>query len=233
MVGVIKLSNCLFGGIAPSSSHHVVSLPFRKVQFGMPIHNTKAYAVYFNKDVISFISGLFRWRCPAAISRFVIAIIVNAIDGMLRRRPRSHVGVEVFKTFEPSLADVDAASPVYRKFLVLWIVAFIMQSRPSRVLGRFAHAVRQSVLVVGRVLCGGLLLKTTATRRVSALEIGCSHACGLAAIALAPPKSVPASWWRRGSANDFEPSVSVARQVQLWHMFFLLPTSKNHNTVWG
>src|SRR5262249_47475632 len=65
----------------------------------------------------STIGVLHRSGRPAAIARFVIAVVIDAIDGQARRWI-AHIGVEVFEA-TPSLADGDAAASV---IVVAWIV---------------------------------------------------------------------------------------------------------------
>lgn len=89
----------------------------------------------------SLIDSLFSWSCPAAIARLVIAVRVNAIDRVVFRRSRPHVGVEVLEAVEPSLADRNAASPVASVVFATETAASVFDTGPRKVLARFRHAV--------------------------------------------------------------------------------------------
>src|SRR5690606_10035571 len=49
---------------------------------------------------------------PTAVSWLVIPVVIYAIDGVLRRRPRAHVGKKCFEAIPPPVTDANAAPTV-------------------------------------------------------------------------------------------------------------------------
>jgi hypothetical protein len=60
----------------------------------------------------SAVSGLFGARCPAAVVRLVATVIVDAVYGVLQRRPFAHVAEKGFEAI-PSFTDGDALRAVF------------------------------------------------------------------------------------------------------------------------
>src|ERR1700743_3710434 len=75
-------------------------------------------------------------RRPATVRRLVIAIIVDAVNRMLIRRPRSHIAIESLEACSPAFADADSAPSVMSKHAALWICAALDHFRPNSVLGQ-------------------------------------------------------------------------------------------------
>src|SRR4051812_20755019 len=65
------------------------------------------------KDGVSLVVCLFAECRPTTVARFVVPIVVDAIDGVLGRRALPHVGQKVLKDL-PALADGDPAPAVVR-----------------------------------------------------------------------------------------------------------------------
>lgn len=70
---------------------------------------------------------------PAAISRFVWAIVINAVDGVAGRWLRPHVGQERLEV-APALTDSDASATVVRPATVVWVAAPRLHRAPTIVL---------------------------------------------------------------------------------------------------
>jgi hypothetical protein len=56
-------------------------------------------------------------RSPSAVSGFIVAVIVNAVKRMLRRRFNPHVFKEVFEGLQPAGTDCDPSPDVCFAFL--------------------------------------------------------------------------------------------------------------------
>jgi hypothetical protein len=112
-----------------------------------PLCQGQPLAAELNESARPPVVVLFLLRCPAAVARFVIAVIVDAVKGVLRGRARTHVGQEVFKG-RPPLTDFDTpASVVVEEFTgrffappsdVLPATVLWGPSRPGRVPVPFA-----------------------------------------------------------------------------------------------
>ncbi len=82
---------------------------------------------------------------PAAVCLVVWAVVVDAIEGMLIRWARSHVGEERFEGAFPTLANCDAASTVETIRDVARSTAPALHAAPRLVLARVFHAVARMV----------------------------------------------------------------------------------------
>ena len=85
-----------------------------------PFFERFGYIVVSNSARSAGISRLFLARCPTAITRFVIAVIVNAVNGQSWRR-LSHILKEVLKAVKPSIANLNAAPAVMRIPFGFWV----------------------------------------------------------------------------------------------------------------
>jgi hypothetical protein len=59
-------------------------------------------------------------RRPTAIAGLVIALLIDSIDAVLRRRPAAHVGEEIGKARAPAITNFDAASAAFFPTRVAW-----------------------------------------------------------------------------------------------------------------
>lgn len=75
---------------------------------------------------------------PSDISRFIIPVVVDSIQGMKFRGPTSDIGKEIFKAL-PSLADLNAASSVMAELLVVGVLAPRFHRPPNRVLRGYRY----------------------------------------------------------------------------------------------
>jgi hypothetical protein len=89
--------------------HHGITHPSLLGPFG----NTKSLALKSDQKVGTSIAHLFLVSGPAAVARFIVAIVVRkAINGVLWGWPRPHVGKEVLKGLQPVAANPDAATTI-------------------------------------------------------------------------------------------------------------------------
>lgn len=84
------------------------------------------------------ISHLHISRRPSTVFRRVGAVIVNAIDRVIRGWARTHVRDESRIVMQPSLAHINTAATVMAKGPIAWIRTAIFRGRPNHVLGRQA-----------------------------------------------------------------------------------------------
>jgi hypothetical protein len=86
-------------------------------------------------------------RCPHAIRRFVIAVVVSSLKLMVWRRPLAHVSVERFKPL-PASADGDSAPAVTCIAPAIRIGATLPHRSPCMPLRRVRHAMRDAALAI-------------------------------------------------------------------------------------
>ena len=80
------------------------------------------------------ISALLLWGSPAAVAGLVVAVVVDAIDGMSRRRSLAHVRDEGGERL-PSLTDANAPAAVPLVVRSLRVLASVFHGRPHTILG--------------------------------------------------------------------------------------------------
>jgi hypothetical protein len=137
------------------------------------------------------IATLFFVGRPATIARLIGAIVVYAVQGMLRGRIRSHIFKKCFKRINPALADSDSATSIARISGIVWVVASLLHSLPRVVLS----AVRFTVCSSG---LSNLLANTATALRTAVLEVRRFCIDDVPALAFALPK-YPGSFSRLSS----------------------------------
>lgn len=149
-----------------------------------PLGKGEALAVMRHIDADAPIRMLDMWKRPAAVLRRVIAIVVDAVNGVFAAWARSHVSKEVFKR-SPALADRNAARLVVAEVLAVRVRGAIKDAGPNTVLGGFAHAVRALGSAVS--LCKLLFADAATGRREAAFKVLRPRGFLAAAVASAYP----------------------------------------------
>jgi hypothetical protein len=186
-------------------------------------------------DVCSTIAVLLFGRCPTAISRFVVTVVVDAIERVKRTSTfaRSlwtfaHVCKEILKRL-PTFANDDAAHPVIRPTQVIGVRTSADHRRPCSVFSRFFS---WTALTVCSTCQPEFLSKFNAkaparagTRRCSLDGTLCDtkrdrpHDTSVSAIT----KAFPFGWCNTidtfglNSANNFQTSDFFTSQVNKFH----------------
>lgn len=130
-----------------------------------PLAQRVALAVVRQDAIRPLIVALLQLRRPAHVARFVVAVVIDAVERVAERWTRADIGVENFERIAPALAHADAASAVGLIGWIIRIVAALSHAAPCRVFGSgpaSTHARRLSVREVERATnLGG----STAARR--------------------------------------------------------------------
>lgn len=84
--------------------------------------------------ILPVLSG-FLWRNPATIPRFVVAIIVDAVDH-LPYWSASHISNKVFKIVDPRCTDFYSTTTVARIAKVPYVAASFLHSSPAKIFRR-------------------------------------------------------------------------------------------------
>lgn len=108
--------------------------------FFTPITHALCLAAKCDSMVTSGITALLARCCPAAITRLVVAIIVNAFNRMLRTGAWSHVFIKRLKGL-PLLAYFNATFPISRVFHSRGGRATTVHASPDAVFRGLGHAV--------------------------------------------------------------------------------------------
>lgn len=125
-----------------STAQSLVECCPAKANHFRPLSKRPRLAVECQQTVCPRVSRLFFLRCPAAISWFVIAVVVDAVKAVLRRRTQAHIRNEQLKIMPP-LADSYAAPPVPLVLLRGRSVATVKHVPPNSVFGSAFHSVRR------------------------------------------------------------------------------------------
>lgn len=128
-------------GWSPAKAKAVIDCYVRNSGSLRPLGHGKRQAAGGEFYRLSAVANLLSRSRPAAVLRAVIAVVVNAVDRVLGTWLRPHVGKEVLKRFQPSLADCDASTAVAGEFVVVSAVASAIDRLPARMLRSPSHAV--------------------------------------------------------------------------------------------
>ena len=99
----------------------------------------------------SLIPALLACGSPTAGGGPIVAIHVDAVDGVSSARPPSHVGEELLIGTTPASADADPAATVQRPILRVLILAALDRVRPTVVFGGVPAATPLAMLPAARV----------------------------------------------------------------------------------
>lgn len=107
------------------------------------------------------IMNLLQWGSPTTILWRVRAVIINAVNAVLRRWLLPHIGQECLIRLQPSLVNGDSATTIARIFRRVWVQA----ARPHG----FPRPIFRRVLVVSaRAMCRQRLLRSIAAKTATA-----------------------------------------------------------------
>ncbi len=96
------------------------------------------------------IVGLLFSSSPAAVVRCIVAVVINALDCVLRRRPWPHVAPKVCKIV-PAITNGDAASAVSVVGRMVRIAAAVPHAFPYVVKRRSFTAMHEAFAAVARI----------------------------------------------------------------------------------
>lgn len=132
-------------------------------------------------QLCAVIVSLLRRRCPSAVLGAVVAIVVDAIDAMRRRRSWTHVLQERLKGVAPPVADLYSTSAVVPEFVVVRVPAAAIDRCPCPMFRCSSLSVRSRS--IPRKLCG----QAPAGPRRPGAQMGTSDFSDRSAVALTRP----------------------------------------------
>lgn len=161
------------------------------------------------------IKALLDRRRPPAILRLIIAIWIDAIDGVMRRRSTAHVGQKDFVGVAPSLANRNATRAVVPIADMLRVIAAGLHAFPNFVFCRALPASRFTVDLGRDTGSGAFTPETTAGFRSASVHGARTNKLQISAITPAHPQS--------GAfvANGNEPSKALIWTYHLRHFNIL------------
>lgn len=131
------------------------------------------------RNVFGLIMALLKACRPTNIVRFVIPLVVDAIQGMLVRRPWPNVIMERLEIMSPLRADANTAPAVSREFFIPRIFTPLNSFNPCTILRRrarlsiFANDPAVAMLAkFQRQFAGNVLLEAPARAFALAKQVG-------------------------------------------------------------
>lgn len=182
-----------------------------------PFSDGATFAVHNQHMILPSVVGLFARRGPSAIVRLVIAVVVDAIDGVARWA-QSHIRVEISERIAPPIADRNASFPVSIKFRIVRVETTPLQRMPRLIGFRFRQAVRRGPF--SQLNHGQFAGQTATTVRSSTSQRSCGNrSCGFA-YTDAIPVNFP-TCRSMTQAHDL-PSSKLASDQRWLHLLILL-----------
>lgn len=141
-----------------------------------------------SRRCLSAVPGLHRFIGPATVLRFIVSVIVNAIQRVVTRWLRPHVGEESRRRTDPPVADRDASATVVGELGIVRIETPLLHSSPGVIFGTSAPGVPSLAVDQPSFAAGEKLTQqASATSRMAASDrIGAGNKL-LAAVAPASP----------------------------------------------
>lgn len=134
------------------------------------------------KHVLTAVAILFLSRGPSAVIRAIIAIVVDAVQG-LSLWPISHIFVKGSERLSPSVAYANPSSSIVRVCSVVWIAAATDHLAPNAIFGRISHSMRCKSLACH------ISRQAPATFSISTAQVGGHYDNHVSALASTEPTS--------------------------------------------
>jgi hypothetical protein len=164
---------------------------------------------------------------PATVARFVVSVIVDAVNGVVGGRTRPHISQERGEVIAPAVAHGDASPAVIRPALDVRVVTAVLEADPGRVFhGLPLAAVGAAVAMLRKRGRHKFVATTPAGRNSNSLQIASANGPFAAAVATTDPVSVPPGY--SSAVQNYEAAVSVATQISETHEAIIArPRSKS------
>lgn len=118
-----------------------------KMHLSCPLsHSLCLIAKRYNAVTCSVI-GLFRSCCPPTIVRAIPLIVVYSVQRINRARAWPHIFIERFKGYTPPPAYFDTARAIFRKIMIIRVLAALNHSFPSGIFRCPRHPVFFTVFI--------------------------------------------------------------------------------------
>ena len=168
-----------------------------------PFRQATPFSQILNNDIVASVTALLFSRCPTAVRRFVVAVIVDAVDGQIVPVAVGHgPGVEIAKHI-PFRAYADAARAIILPIRGLWIGAALLHAFPNVIDAGFGQA----------EIGNDVVLIAAAAFDTASAQLVPANGCDVPTIAAAKPIGpVPFVPLRR-LAHDGQPPKALACKV--------------------
>jgi hypothetical protein len=189
----------------PSGIKPVYQSALGDAKFSGPLTNCLCSAIESDRLTAAAIVILLGACRPSAIVRCVVAIGVDAINGMMRTWSAAHIGKEVLKTVLPSVANSNTAAAIIGVPDVRWGIASGFHGNPRAIFGGPGTTVG----------CDNLTVQTATTRGSALREIAGRNETFCPAFTSAYPTDAAPEMGTLG--NDCPTSELLSTQIKESH----------------
>lgn len=141
------MPNCSIKGSLDTPPHSNAGINNTEANFdARDIHSvpdSHFFSLECYKKIISLIIALLLPCSPAAVLGGIRTIIVDPLKRMRGGWSRPHIGIEIFETSLPPLANLDPASPIVMVRFALWIIAALPHGAPDEELRSLSLSVNE------------------------------------------------------------------------------------------
>ncbi len=133
------LGDCAFW--RPSSAQPAKDTPEFNAKASRPLFSSQCFPECRYGLSGSPVHGLLLAGSPSAVSRLIVAVVVDALNRVIPRRSIAHVSEEGMEVDAPSLTHLNAAASITMETRYFGIVAALFHAAPCRVFnGRWASS---------------------------------------------------------------------------------------------
>lgn len=206
---------------APAVAHSIFENATRQIKAIFPLDEGERLSPERQPHIVASIAMLLDRGRPAAVSRLVIAVIVNPVNRVLGRRARPHIREEVLEG-SPAIAHGDTSPAVVPVSGDVGIRASRPHAGPDSIhFGRLAANAMTVFRSLLPDLISGALGAPARDAPSVAKVIDCSESFG-AAIALTAPDDLAAATLG-GRFNGNEPAESLPGKVNSHDVIYSTP----------
>lgn len=159
-----------------------------------PFSDSKRLPIVGNGMRGAAIATLLDTSSPSAVARLITAIVVNAVNRMIRRWSRSNIITERSEIVSPLIANSNATTAIVVKVAVIIVYAAFDNLRPHFVFWRTTSVVFCDFIIALRHVVTAV---TAATFGQISRQIGGGYRCFGAAFADATPHSMLAALFNK------------------------------------
>ena len=105
-----------------------------------PVSHAHRFTLMSYKHARAFVVQLLTPTSPSAIFGRVWPVVVDSIQ-RFTAWPRTHIGIERFKRFAPTVTHLDSASAIPLVSAMTWIVAAAFRAAPNLIFSALGHSV--------------------------------------------------------------------------------------------
>lgn len=119
--------------VGPPATESPVNSIVVDASYLRPLAHTFGLAIQCECSIRCAVAHLLSVRCPSAVARLVVSVVILAVNRVFRRGAWTHVFQKRIKRSSPSWANRNSSSAVIRKCVVAMVFAAVNHSAPHAV----------------------------------------------------------------------------------------------------